>query len=398
VRPSLAARLDAQRATRARCGLQRVREPLDRIDSVVVERDGKRLVDFCSNDYLGLASHPDVAGAMARAARGDFGTGPRQSGGVGSGASALVSGYTRPQYELERALADFLGFEDALVVCSGYQANLAIGQALLERSDAVAADRLNHASLNDGARLAGARLHRYRHIDADDARSKIGRAPAGRLRWIASDGVFSMDGDLAPLPALVELADGHDLGLWLDDAHGFGVLGEKGRGIHEYLSVDSATIDAFVVTFGKSLGTQGAVIAASRGLIEALVNRARGVIYSTAMASPLVAATRCALNLLQQQDWRRRRLHENIQCFRERALSAGVAPADSITAIQPIIIGDNVRALALAEGLAGRGFLVRAIRPPTVPEGSARLRITLSAGHRREHIAGLVDALEDLMT
>ncbi|MCA1778284.1 MAG: 8-amino-7-oxononanoate synthase [Xanthomonadaceae bacterium] len=398
MRPALAARLAGQRLARGQAGLERVREPLDRIDPVVVELDGKRLVNFCSNDYLGLATHPDVADAMARAARGDFGNRLRQSGGVGSSASALVSGYTRPQRELERALADFLGFEDALVVSSGYQANLAIGQALLDRSDAVLGDRLNHASLNDGARLAGARLRRYRHNDIDDARAKMAQSPADRVRWIASDGVFSMDGDLAPLPALAKLADRHDLGLWLDDAHGFGVVGEKGRGIHEHLGVSSEKIDAFVVTFGKSLGTQGAVIAADRALIEALVNRARGVIYSTAMAPPLAAATGCALNLLKQQSWRRRRLHDNIRCFCERAAAAGIALASSATAIQPIIIGDNIRALALANGLAERGFLARAIRPPTVPIGRARLRITLSAAHRPEHIAGLVDAMEDLMT
>lgn len=382
MRPAVAARLARQGQQRIAADARRRREILAPLDAVTVARDGKRLVNFSGNDYLGLAAHPDVAGAMASA------TGKR----VGAGASALVSGYAPEHRELETALADWLGFEAAIVVGSGYQANLALGQSLLERGDQLLADRLNHASLNDGARLAGARIARYRHADAEAAEQRIGE----RTRWIASDGVFSMDGDLAPLPALVQLADRHDLGLWLDDAHGIGVLGATGRGILEHFGVDARTIDAFVVTFGKSLGTQGAAILGDAALIEALANRARGIVYSTAMAPPLAAATACALTLLQDESWRRTKLTENIERFRQRADSLPMS--NSETPIQPVVIGDNARALAVSERLAEHGFLVRAIRPPTVPDGTARLRITLSAAHRPEQVDGLVAALLETLT
>jgi len=382
MRPAVAARLARQRDQRIAADAQRRREVLEPVDAVTVARDGKRLVNFSANDYLGLAAHPDVAGAMADVAKKR----------VGAGASALVSGHVSEHRELEAALADWLGFDAAIVVGSGYQANLALGQTLLDRGDRLLADRLNHASLNDGARLGGARIARYRHADAEDAERRIGE----RTRWIATDGVFSMDGDLTPLPGLVRLADGHDLGLWLDDAHGIGVLGATGRGVIEHLNVDVCKIDAFVVTFGKSLGTQGAAILADRSLIEALVNRARGIIYSTAMAPPLAAATSCALGLLQDEAWRRSKLAENIERFRQRARSLPLSGSE--TAIQPIVIGDNARTLETSEALAAQGFLVRAIRPPTVPEGTARLRITLSAAHQPEQIDRLVDALLKCMT
>jgi len=408
MRPAVAARLAQQRDQRLAIDAQRRREALEPVDAVTVVRDRRQLVNFSGNDYLGLAAHPAIADAMASSARMR----------VGSGASALVSGYTPAHRELETALADWLGFEAALVTGSGYQANLAVGQALLARGDHLLGDRLNHASLNDGARLSGARIRRYRHADADDASCKH----TGRTRWIASDGVFSMDGDLAPLPALVDLADRRGLGLWLDDAHGIGVLGESGCGTLEHFGVDSRRIDAFVVTFGKALGTQGAAILGDEALIEALTNRARGIIYSTAMAPPLAAATKRALEVLQGESWRRSRLAENIDRFRQRSDSlpsphadpdsyrqsnrqskresgtpSAAQPARVQTPIQPIVIGDNARTLAISDSLAERGFLVRAIRPPTVPEGTARLRITLSAAHRPEHIDGLVDALLECM-
>lgn len=382
MRPSVSARLARDREQRLAADAQRRREVLEPIDAVTVRSNNQRLVNFSGNDYLGLSAHPDVARAMANAA------GKR----VGAGASALVSGYASEHRELETALADWLGFEAAIVVGSGYQANLALGQTLLGRGERLLADRINHASLNDGARLAGARIARYRHANVENAESRID----SRTRWIASDGVFSMDGDIAPLPELVQLADRKDLGLWLDDAHGIGVLGANGRGILEHLSVDASKIDAFVVTFGKSLGTQGAAILADRSLIEALVNRARGIIYSTAMAPPLAAATTCALGLLQKESWRRSKLADNLGRFRQRARSLPLS--NSRTPIQPIVIGDNARALEVSDALEEKGFLVRAIRPPTVPEGTARLRITLSAAHHAEQIDRLVDALRECLT
>lgn len=381
MRASVSARLARGREQRRVADARRRREVLEPVDAVTVRRNGQHLVNFSGNDYLGLAAHPDVARAMASAAE-------RR---VGAGASALVTGYAPEHRELETALADWLGFEAAIVVGSGYQANLALGQAMLDLGDKLLADRLDHASLNDGARLAGARILRYRHADACDAGDRIDE----RTRWIATDGVFSMDGDLAPLPALVALADRHDLGLWLDDAHGIGVLGESGHGVIEYFGVDACKIDAFVVTFGKSLGTQGAAILGDGALIEGLINRARGIIYSTAMAPPLAAATSRALTLMQNEPWRRARLAENIARFRQRAASLPLS--SSATPIQPIIIGDNARALEISRRIAEAGFLVRAIRPPTVPEGTARLRITLSAEHRPEHIDRLIEALVECM-
>lgn len=379
MRPRLRARLAREQERAESACRWRRREPLERIDAVTVCRDGKRLLNFSGNDYLALADHAEVVAASAAA------------GSVGSGASALVSGYTPLHRELEERLASFLGFEAAVLVGSGYQANLALGQALLARGDGVLADRLNHASLNDGARLAGARIRRYRHADADSARKMC----CARTQWIATDGVFSMDGDLAPLVALAELADDHDLGLWLDDAHGVGVLGDSGRGIVEHLGVEPSRIDAFVVTFGKALGTQGAAVCGDRELIEALINNARAIIYSTAPALPLVAATQAALGLMIDEHWRRQRLAENIEHFRRRAVALGLA--DQVTAIQPVVVGDNARAVEISNRLAEHGLLVRAIRPPTVPDGTARLRITLSAAHEPEHIDRLADALLELL-
>jgi 8-amino-7-oxononanoate synthase len=379
MRAALRARLADERAALEAAGRWRRREALGRVDAVTVERNGHRLVNFCGNDYLGLAAHPELRAAMG------------SPGAAGAGASALVSGHAPVHRELEARLADFLGFEAALVVASGYQANLALGQAMLARGDRVLADRLNHASLNDGARLAGARLDRYAHADAAEAARRV----TSRTRWIATDGVFSMDGDLAPLPRLAELADAHDVALWLDDAHGFGVLGDDGRGSLEHLSLAPGRVDAFVVTFGKALGTQGAAICGDRALIEGLINRARGIIYSTAVALPLAAATIRALELVQTEAWRRRRLADLVARFRERAGTLGLP--DSSSAIQPVVVGADARAVALAEALTRRGYLVRAIRPPTVPEGTARLRVTLSAMHQPEQVDGLADTLLELI-
>ncbi|MDT8410745.1 MAG: 8-amino-7-oxononanoate synthase [Wenzhouxiangellaceae bacterium] len=405
MRPALAARLAEHRTGRELADRQRARIALKRTGPVTVTDGDRELVNFCGNDYLGLAMHPEIAAAMADCAR----------AGVGSGASALVCGYTPVHRELECRLADFFGFESALLVASGYQANLAIGQALLAPGQPVLADRLNHASLNDGARLADARIRRYRHADAAHAATRC----SDPCRWIASDGVFSMDGDLAPLPQLIALAERKNLGLWLDDAHGFGVLGSTGRGIIEHFGACSSNIDAFVVTFGKALGTHGAVIAGDRALIDELVNCGRGIVYSTAMPAPLAAAGTRALEILQSERWRAARLHDNIARFRDRLAGLGQTrlsdpdadPTDprprcdptlrlpaSATAIQPIIVGDDARALRLSEGLAEHGFLVRAIRPPSVPEGSARLRITLSAAHAPQQIDALVDSIRKLVT
>lgn len=379
MRPSLRQRLaDAAEQRRGR-RLERARHPGQAHPDHRLRRDRRELVNFCANDYLGLAHHPEVAGALAAAAR---------THGAGSGASPLVTGHHAPHAELEAALADFLGREAALVFPSGYQANLAVGQSLLGRGRRILVDRYNHASLNDGARLAGARLQRYDHANADAARDH-----ARGAELLATDGVFSMDGDLAPLADLGRLCDDHDLPLWLDDAHGFGVLGATGRGSLEHLGLSRETADIHVITFGKALGTAGACVLGENALIEHLVNTARPLIYSTAAPPALAAATRRALEVMQAESWRREKLREHVARFRERAREHDLPLADSDTPIQPVLLGDNARTLAASEHLAGHGYAVTAIRPPTVPAGSARLRITLSAGHSPQDIDGLVETL-----
>lgn len=384
MRGGLDATLAARRAAREAAGRQRVVHAFEPIGGCRVRHGDAELVDFCSNDYLGLAREAAPGGSPG----GDRG-GPVPP--AGAAASPLVSGYGPGHVRLAARLAEFLGAEAALLVASGYQANLALGPALLRRGEAVLADRLNHASLNDGARLAGARIRRYAHADAADAERRLD----GRTRWLASDAVFSMDGDVAPLTKLAALADREGLGLWIDDAHGFGVTGPDGRGA---VAESGVRTDALVITFGKALGTQGAAIVGERALVDELINTARGIIYSTAPAPLLVDATDRALTRLQEDPWRRERLSESIDRFRTACARNGIPLGHSTTPIQPVILGDDRRALQAADALAERGFLVRAIRPPTVPEGRARLRITLSAAHEPADIDGLVAALAAVLS
>jgi 8-amino-7-oxononanoate synthase len=377
MKASLSRRLADQARSRSRQSASRCRRVVERVGpGLRVRIDGSECVNFAGNDYLGLAAEAE---AVTRAAG-------------GAGASPLITGYRPIHRELEQALADFSGFEAAALFPSGYQANLAVGQALLQRGRGALADRLNHASLNDGLRLAGARLRRYRHADASAAAERLDE----RIDLIASDGVFSMDGDLAPLAALADLAEHHDTPLWLDDAHGFGVLGRDGRGALEQLSVDAGRIDVFVATFGKALGTAGAFVAGDRALIEHLENVARPLIYSTAPSPLLTAQTLDHLGRLRSERWRRDRLREHVERFRCACAAAGVDLADSATPIQIVLAGDNERALAWSRSLAEAGFLVGAIRPPTVPAGSARLRITLSSAHAASDIDRLATALARL--
>lgn len=380
MRPGLSARLATAATRRTDKALVRRRVPAATDAGGRLQRAGVATINFCGNDYLGLTAHADVAGALAGAAR-RFGS--------GSGASPLVTGYHPEHRELEAALADFCGREAALLFPSGYQANLAVGQALIVQGRAVVADRLNHASLNDGCRLAGARLRRYSHADAGAARIRLGDG----AEWVVTDGVFSMDGGLAPVAELARMCDDTDTPLWLDDAHGFGVLGDTGRGCLEYLNLPASAVDVYVATFGKALGTAGAFVAGDRALIDHLVNTARPLIYSTAAPPAMAAATRAALDIMQAENWRRERVFDNVRRFRTRGAEAGLELTDSFTPIQPVILGDNRTTLAASEYLADRGYAVAAIRPPTVPAGTARLRITLSAAHSPQDINGLVDTL-----
>ena len=344
---------------------------------------GRRLVDFSSNDYLGLARHPALAEAMSACA---------SRLGAGSGASHLVTGHGAEHERLEEALAAFTHRERSLLFSTGYMANLAVLATLAGRGERVLLDRLCHASLIDGARLSGARLERYPHADAGAAARLLAR-DAGRTALVATDGVFSMDGDLAPLPELARAARASQAWLIVDDAHGLGVLGASGRGVLEHYGLDAEAVPVLIGTLGKAFGSFGAFVAGGADLIELLIQKARPYIYTTAMPQPVAAATRCALELAVKESWRRERLLELTARFRRRALEAGVPLADSLTPIQPVPLGSPAAALAAQRELEEAGFWVVAIRPPTVPRGSSRLRVTLSAVHTETQVDELVDAL-----
>lgn len=375
----LSSRLESLRAE-GRYRTRRIAESAQAPERVV---DGERLLTFCSNDYLGLAAHPEVVAAF-RAAAADW--------GVGSGAAHLISGHTRPHHELETALAAFVGAPRALLFSTGYMANLGVAGALLSPGDRLFEDRLNHASLLDGARYSGARLVRYAHGDMAALAARLSPGVSG---LIASDGVFSMDGDLTPLPELLALAEAHGLPLLLDEAHALGVLGPGGRGSREHWGLDGDWPEHLILmgTLGKALGTFGAFVAGSEALVETLIQRARPYVFTTATPPALAAATLRALELAADPALRER-LAALIERFRAGAAELGLPLMTSQTPIQPLLVGESEAALRLSEALRGEGLLVPAIRPPTVPEGSARLRITFSAVHTPEQIDRLLAALE----
>jgi 8-amino-7-oxononanoate synthase len=342
---------------------------------------GRRLTAFCSNDYLGLAGHPDLVSALKRAA---------EHFGVGSGAAHLVTGHTSAHHALEEELADYLRRPRALLFSTGYMANLGVISALAGRGDQVLEDRLNHASLLDGALLSRARLRRYPHADPQG----LGRLlRGGRARLVATDGVFSMDGDLAPLPDLAQLAGAAGADLLVDDAHGIGVLGPGGRGSLEHFGLTPGQVPILVGTLGKAFGTFGAFVAGSEALIETLIQRARSYVYTTAPPPAVAAATRASLALVRREGWRRERLAALVGRFRRGAEALGLPLLASSTPIQPIVAGSAERALAWSRCLEAQGVLVSAIRPPTVPRGSARLRVTLSAAHSDRDLDDLLTAL-----
>jgi len=366
--------------------LYRTRRTLDSPQGPERVVDGRPMLTFCSNDYLGLAADPRVVEALRRGAR-DY--------GVGSGAAHLVSGHTPPHEALELALAAFVGRPRALLFSTGYMANLGVMTALLGRGDSVWEDRLNHASLLDGGLLSRARLHRYPHGNVALLSQRMVRPTAGR-RLIATDGVFSMDGDIAPLAELAELAEAAGAWLLVDDAHGFGVLGAEGQGTLEQLGLGADQVPILMGTLGKALGTFGAFVAGSVALIETLIQRARSYIYTTAPPPALAVASLESLRIVQAEPWRRAQLAERVAQFRQGATALGLPLLASTTPIQPLLAGSAVRALAWSRHLDDQGILVTPIRPPTVPEGQARLRITLSAAHSEAQVERLLRALATL--
>lgn len=351
--------------------------------------DGR--VNFCSNDYLGLARDPAVAAAMAKAA---------QRYGSGSGASHLVSGHGAEHEALERELADFTRRARAVVFSTGYMANLGVLAALADKRDLLLADALNHASLIDAARLVRSpRNLWYPHADAAAARALLdAHAPAAAAErggaFLVTDGVFSMDGDLAPLPALAAAARAHEAWLVVDDAHGIGVVGADGGGCCEHFGLDAQAVPVLIGTFGKALGTFGAFVAGDEDVVELLIQHARSYIYTTALPPAVAAATRRALRIVRAEPWRREALQARIAQFREGAARRGLAVMPSTTPIQPLVLGGEATALTASGRLAEAGYRVTAIRPPTVPAGTARLRITLSAAHTPQQVEGLLAALE----
>ncbi|MGQ0658483.1 MAG: 8-amino-7-oxononanoate synthase [Chromatiales bacterium] len=348
--------------------------------------NGRSLLNFAGNDYLGLAGDPRVIEAFCRGA---------SAFGVGAGAADLISGHTVAHAQLEADLARFAGRSRALLFSTGYMANLSVLSTLASRGATIIQDRLNHASLLDAATLARARVVRYPHAEVDALRTVLASRPASAL--VVTDGVFSMDGDIAPLPELTRACHDRDAVLVVDDAHGIGVLGEHGAGTVEHFRLGVDEVPVLIGTFGKALGVFGAFVAGSDTIIDTLMQFARPYIYTTALPPAVAVAVSESLRVIATEPQRRARLHARIRYFRQRATARAVPLSASSTAIQPVIIGDAARTFALGAALREDGYLVGVIRPPTVPARTARLRITLSTWHAEEHIDALIEALARLL-
>ncbi len=375
-------RLEERRAQ----ALYRHRLTLGSAQGASVHLEGQEFLCFCSNDYLGLANHPKLVESMREAAA---------KYGVGSGASHLVVGHNEVHHALESELAEFTGRSRALLFSSGYMANLGVISSLVGRSDYIFEDRLNHASLLDGGLLSRANFKRFAHNNVADLQQSLQNVVADTGKLVVVDGVYSMDGDMAPLGQLSQACEASDALLMVDDAHGFGVLGTAGRGSVEAAGLSCSQVPVLMGTLGKALGCAGAFVAGDEDLIEGLIQFARTYIYTTAIPPAVAAATRTALQLLQQENWRQQHLQHLIKRFRVGAESVSLPLMDSESAIQPIMVGSSETAVQLSASLRQRGILVSAIRPPTVPADTARLRVTLTAAHSEADVDRLLDALAD---
>lgn len=367
---------------RKHTGLYRTRRQISGPQQPILTSDGKRLLSFCSNDYLGLASHPANLEAL-RCALPDI--------GLGGASSHLICGHHEAHHRLEERLSAFTKRSSALFFSTGYMANLGVISALAGRGDTVFSDRLNHASIIDGCILSRAKVRRYAHGDVAQLAVMLSETIGHKL--VVTDGVFSMDGDVAPLRELAKVCRDHDALLVVDDAHGVGVLGPQGQGSVAELGLSEEDVPVLVGTLGKAVGTSGAFVAGPKVLMDYLVQKARTYIYTTAMPPALALATCASLDLIEQGDERRSHLQGLLERFRREAIALGYELMPSRTPIQPIMIGDNWVALVLSQALEARGLLVTAIRPPTVPAGEARLRVTFSAAHTHEDLDCLMQAL-----
>jgi len=380
---SLDRELAAALAERRAQSRYRQRRVLGSAQGVSVIADGTPLVNFCSNDYLGLANNDHALAAMRRAS---------ETFGCGGGASHLVCGHSSEHHALEEELADFTGRDRALLFSTGYMANLGVIQALADRSSVVYEDKLNHASLLDGALLSRAKLQRYRHLGLDQLRQQLSTDSSSR-KLIVSDGIFSMDGDAAPLSELAEVAEQHRAWLMVDDAHGFGCIGATGGGLAEMCGMTQDNLPILVGTLGKAFGSFGAFVAGSETLIESLIQFSRTYIYTTSIPPAVAAVSRANLQIIRTESWRREKLMSLVAYFRRACEAENIPIMLSSSPIQPVLIGEEKTALALSEYLREEGFWVGAIRPPTVPEGTSRLRITLCAEHSEAQVEQLVSAL-----
>lgn len=376
--------LKIELSERAAAGLQRQRRLLQSPQSAHLVADGEPLLSFASNDYLGLANHPALIAAFQLAA---------VEAGVGGGASHLITGHHQFHHQAEQSLADFIGLPAALLFSTGYMANMGIIAALMGRDDAIFADKLNHASLNDAALLSRARLNRYAHQNLAQLEKLLKQSTAKR-KLVVVDAVFSMDGDFAPVPELLVLCEQYDAYLLLDDAHGFGVLGKQGRGILDYFNVHSSRI-IYMATLGKAAGVAGAFVGADATIIDYLIQSAKTYIYTTASPPALAAALVKSIEVMRTDAERHKHLQSLIHLFKSELKLKKWQLMPSITAIQPVLVGSNQEALNLSQFLLARGILVPAIRPPTVPKDTARLRFSISAAHSVEDVRQLINALHE---
>jgi 8-amino-7-oxononanoate synthase len=368
---------------RQQSALYRTRKIHDSPQTPILLINGLPYLAFCSNDYLGLANHPRLKATLRKGSK---------EYGVGSGASHLITGHTNAHHALEKALATFTGREKAILFSTGYMANIGVVTALVGRHDAVFLDKLNHASLVDAAQLSRAKIYRYPHNDMQTLAIMLTKSDAEH-KLIITDGVFSMDGDIANLPQITQLAKAHQAWVMVDDAHGLGVLGDTGRGTLELYGLGINDVPILMGTLSKAFGVFGAFIAGSELLIETLIQSARTYIYTTALPPALAETARSSLLMSEETKQRRKHLHKLIAYFRTKALAQQIPLMESFTPIQPIILGESQKALEVSKALYERRIIVTAIRPPTVPQGTARLRITLSALHKKNQIDKLIEAL-----